>query len=333
MIERTISNGSKEVTTTKLVKMERISMVHFHPDVIPYLVQDKESRGNKLNKWRIPIDLGKKTGLNEEDKCPTPDSNDVSSFFVLPNYSLEDAIADVERAETEYKQKFKQFAADNERITTEMAADPYKYVLEIHDLKQQNANLIKENKELKDKMKREKSQQNAMEKKSKQLQNDLEKMARRLSTKKVGRTPHRSAKDIYRETTGQDLGEEGLLGVEPTGNQNKGSGGKRWSDPRMDRAVEARLEDPSLSTEEALRVGGFEFPSLDQKGVAQKDIMDGDNVSVAQRKNNLLRRLRQSKKSNARHSGNGAEVVQETDETEMSKESDDLEMATVDEFV
>ena len=184
-------------------------------------------------------------------------------------------------------------------------------------------------------MKREKSQQNAMEKKNKQLQNDLEKMARRLSTKKVGRTPRRSAKDIYGDTTGQDLGEEGFLGGDPTGTQKhpKGSGGKRWSDPRMDRAVQARLEDPSLSTEEALRVGGFEFPSLDQKGVAQKDIMDGDNVSVAQRKNNLLRRLRQSKKSNGRHSGGGAEVVQETDETEMSKESDDLEMATVDEFV
>jgi hypothetical protein len=81
-----------------------------------------------------------------------------------------------------------------------------------------------------------------------------------------------------------------------------GRGGRRWSDPRMDRAVEARWRNPSLSAEEALRIGGYVFPPMpsssdDADGkagaaAARREVVDSDNVSIAQRKNNLLRRLR-----------------------------------------
>mmetsp|Transcript_32924 Transcript_32924/g.71093 ORF Transcript_32924/g.71093 Transcript_32924/m.71093 type:complete len:861 (-) Transcript_32924:154-2736(-) len=314
--KRTIVCGSKEVTTAKTPKTQRVSFVHFHPDIIPFMLEENGSRGNKLNKWRLSADMGKKIGLTDRDKCPVPDLNgDTTSYYALPTYSLEQATADVERAEKEYKQKSKQFVEDNEKITMEMATDPCKYAMEIHELKERNANLTDELKELKEKVRKQIMRENAEERETERMQKALEKMARRLdkweSSKKnsgVGQkataSQSSSAKRIYKEFTGQDLAQRGYFDVEPTGTGGhqrnpRRSGGKRWSDPRMDRAVDARWADPALSTEEALRIGGFEFPLLsdmERKGVTQKDVMDGDGVSVTQRKNNLLRRLRQRKK-------------------------------------
>eukprot|EP00580_Thalassiosira_gravida_P004417 CAMPEP_0201623924 /NCGR_PEP_ID=MMETSP0493-20130528/276_1 /ASSEMBLY_ACC=CAM_ASM_000838 /TAXON_ID=420259 /ORGANISM="Thalassiosira gravida, Strain GMp14c1" /LENGTH=832 /DNA_ID=CAMNT_0048093653 /DNA_START=129 /DNA_END=2627 /DNA_ORIENTATION=- len=316
-IQRTIVCGSKGVTTSKTPKTQRVSFVHFHPDLIPYMLEENGSRGHKLNKWRLSAVDGKMIGLTDRDKCPVPDLNgDTTSYYALPTYSLEQATADVERAEKEYKQKSKQFVEDNERITREMATDPCKYALEIHDLKERNVNLTDELKELKDKVRKQIMRENAEERETERMQKALEKTARRLdkweSSKKkkgVGRTTtttsqSSSANQIYKEFTGQDLAQRGYFDVEPTGTGGqqrnpRRSGGKRWSDPRMDRAVDARWADPALSIEEALRIGGFEFPLLsdpDRKGVTQKDLIDGDGVSVTQRKNNLLRRLRQRKR-------------------------------------
>lgn len=65
----------------------------------------------------------------------------------------------------------------------------------------------------------------------------------------------------------------------------------RKSDPRMDRAVRAKLDDPSLPLVDALRLGGFDFPQLDGSS-PQYSFQDKDNVKITQRKNQLLRRLR-----------------------------------------
>ena len=62
------------------------------------------------------------------------------------------------------------------------------------------------------------------------------------------------------------------------------------SDPRMNRALEARLQNPSLSLYACLRMGGFEFPRDEANSV------DSDNVTLAQRKNQLNRRLRSYRK-------------------------------------
>jgi hypothetical protein len=58
-------------------------------------------------------------------------------------------------------------------------------------------------------------------------------------------------------------------------------------DPRMNGAVTAKLEDPSLSLYDALQIGGFNYP----RNVDAATI-DNDRVTLGQRKNQLNRRLR-----------------------------------------
>lgn len=70
----------------------------------------------------------------------------------------------------------------------------------------------------------------------------------------------------------------------------------RKSDPRMDAAVEAKMNDPDLSLVDALRQGGFVFPNIDDTNAPQYTVVDSDNVKITQRKNQLLRRLRSMKK-------------------------------------
>ena len=69
----------------------------------------------------------------------------------------------------------------------------------------------------------------------------------------------------------------------------------RRSDPRMNRAVAARLANPNMSLLEALKVGGFDFPDLEPNRAGNPSTKDADNVQLAQRKNQLSRRLRQAR--------------------------------------
>jgi hypothetical protein len=74
---------------------------------------------------------------------------------------------------------------------------------------------------------------------------------------------------------------------------NKG----RHGDPRMHRAVAARLLNPELSLLEALLEGGFTFPEgTEGSGKSDRNIFDADGVLLCQRKNQLSRRLRLAKK-------------------------------------
>ena len=59
-------------------------------------------------------------------------------------------------------------------------------------------------------------------------------------------------------------------------------------DPRMNRAVQARLDNPDMPLYHALRIGGFNFPANEDAST-----LDNDQVTLGQRKNQLLRRLRQ----------------------------------------
>lgn len=259
-------------TTEKMNKEERIAFVHFHPDVIPFILEEHQTQGmNKINKFRIPMELGRRTGLKAEDKCPVKDSNDVPSFYALPNYSLDLAHADVTRAEEQYRQSFKAQLVENAKIASEMQADPSKYIMELHDLKQRNSILMSQNEQLVDKLKREQHAKAAIEKKNGQLQKGLEKMTRRVQkwelTKDGGRVPKSNAKDLFKDITGQDLREEGFVGSSAALNElgataalapvsalpptrhtadntlihttshhgqgkGHGKGGKRWSDQR-----------------------------------------------------------------------------------------------------
>lgn len=71
----------------------------------------------------------------------------------------------------------------------------------------------------------------------------------------------------------------------------------RQSDPRMDKAVAAKLKNPELSLLDALNIGGFKFPDANKPGMAAAAVLDEENVSLAQRKNQLLRRLRNNRKN------------------------------------
>lgn len=65
----------------------------------------------------------------------------------------------------------------------------------------------------------------------------------------------------------------------------------RKGDPRMHRAVSARLKDPSLTLFDALQVGGFDYPADEDAGC-----FDSERVTLGQRKNQLSRRIRLAKK-------------------------------------
>ena len=62
------------------------------------------------------------------------------------------------------------------------------------------------------------------------------------------------------------------------------------SDPRMNRALEARLRNPGLTLYECLCIGGFDFREDDAAE------LDSENVTLTQRKNQLNRRIRALRK-------------------------------------
>lgn len=66
----------------------------------------------------------------------------------------------------------------------------------------------------------------------------------------------------------------------------------RRGDPRMHKAVAARLAQPNLSLIEALRIGGFDYP---EDANDDHYVLENDTVSLGQRKNQLSRRCRLAK--------------------------------------
>ncbi|GAX16748.1 hypothetical protein FisN_21Hh194 [Fistulifera solaris] len=75
----------------------------------------------------------------------------------------------------------------------------------------------------------------------------------------------------------------------------------RKGDPRMHRAVAARLANPNLSLFQALKEGGFDYAD-DEDG----SCLDGDNVKLGQRKNQLSRRVRLARKHDLNASGDSS---------------------------
>eukprot|EP00553_Chaetoceros_curvisetus_P007260 CAMPEP_0204616286 /NCGR_PEP_ID=MMETSP0717-20131115/3566_1 /ASSEMBLY_ACC=CAM_ASM_000666 /TAXON_ID=230516 /ORGANISM="Chaetoceros curvisetus" /LENGTH=370 /DNA_ID=CAMNT_0051629475 /DNA_START=109 /DNA_END=1221 /DNA_ORIENTATION=- len=96
--------------------------------------------------------------------------------------------------------------------------------------------------------------------------------------------------------------EEKAIDVKPTSatpaiKRKKNSSKGRHGDPRMHRAVAARLLNPELSLLESLLEGGFTFPEgTEGSGKSDRNIYDSDGVLLCQRKNQLSRRLRLAKK-------------------------------------
>jgi hypothetical protein len=78
----------------------------------------------------------------------------------------------------------------------------------------------------------------------------------------------------------------------------------RKGDPRMHRSVAARLENPDMALLDALRQGGFLFP-VDACG-HDSTLVDADNVTLGQRKNQLSRRLRLARQQESGGSSYGS---------------------------
>lgn len=70
----------------------------------------------------------------------------------------------------------------------------------------------------------------------------------------------------------------------------------RKGDARMHRAVTFKVENSDISLVKALQDGGFNFEGINEKGRPHHEVFDQDGVSLMQRKNQLLRRIRQEKK-------------------------------------
>lgn len=70
----------------------------------------------------------------------------------------------------------------------------------------------------------------------------------------------------------------------------------RKSDPRMDRAIAAKLQDQKMSNLEALQKGGFIFAGENGTKAPEAEMVDPDGVTLTQRKNQLWRRIRELRK-------------------------------------
>ena len=100
----------------------------------------------------------------------------------------------------------------------------------------------------------------------------------------------------------------------------------------MNKAVEARLQNPDLPYLDALIAGGFVFPKLHAPGKKPSEARDTEDVTLAQRKNQLMRRLRAVKKNQASIIGDEQRPIanesrQPTDDT--SQTYDDIERTKV----
>ncbi|KAL3797957.1 hypothetical protein HJC23_013195 [Cyclotella cryptica] len=163
-----------------LPKDKRIAFCHFHPKVVTLLLKEKEQCMFKRYKWRIPIALGEEIGLLPQDICPDPDANGEPSYFALPNYSLESAVADVAKAEQSYADRLDVFKISHTRLAERIAAHPSKYAMEIVDLREQNTLLTSQVQELKSKLKTEQALRMKAEIKIQAMENRLSKTKHRL---------------------------------------------------------------------------------------------------------------------------------------------------------
>ena len=120
--------------------VERISIVHFHPDVIqalffqdedhpPAAAESKRSylrsgRKRKLDRGRIPYAIGTRLGM-KENEChlsPTLDSSGMITLFALPNYGLNHAAIDV--ADAVMKRDWGNLYCTSSNGSTTMMGDP-----------------------------------------------------------------------------------------------------------------------------------------------------------------------------------------------------------------
>ena len=102
-----------------------------------------------------------------------------------------------------------------------------------------------------------------------------------------------AAKSSKSSTSGRKRRSDDSTGNIPQRSNNRKGRSGRKSDPRMQRAIQIKQNDPDISLKAALQMGGFQFHLKDPSGDGiDKNLVDDNGVSLSQRKNNLCRRLR-----------------------------------------
>ena len=146
----------------------KVALIHFTPAIRPYL---ESNQSKKQFKWRVPIEIAYKNGLDSSDLCGTADINgeEGKTCFTSPTQSLKDAKREIREKERLYNEQ--QAAAntsttqeDNDnsmspvrknpaareldRLAREAAANPRAFALKYQQLIDNNLSLKEENKEL-----------------------------------------------------------------------------------------------------------------------------------------------------------------------------------------
>jgi hypothetical protein len=71
--------GNSKQLTKGISKEDWIALHHFHPDIRPYICcHQKDTEGTQ--KWRVPLDVGKRCGLTDRDMCGT--------FYIAPTQRI-----------------------------------------------------------------------------------------------------------------------------------------------------------------------------------------------------------------------------------------------------
>lgn len=178
-IQNNNDNNNKSTTSSKK-NNEYIAMVHFDPRIFPHLRRDGMDppwsstvcKRKKVDKWRIPLDVGREIGYTDDYLCPDTDSMGTMTYFAVPNYNLNVAAATLKLAVTTCKDTLRQLrnedtallaAAEAAAVATatanttnsndELGAkrnlvkddNPKKMVARMQHINQTNATLKKEN--------------------------------------------------------------------------------------------------------------------------------------------------------------------------------------------
>ena len=108
--------------------------------------------------------------------------------------------------------------------------------------------------------------------------------------------PQKAAQSKKRDANNRSNSANGSEKEKPPARKKTRTHPGSHGDPRMNQAVKLRMNDPNLSLIDALIAGGFVFPDLHKPGGKRSECKDVNGVTVYQRRNQLLRRIRLEKK-------------------------------------
>ena len=102
----------------------------------------------------------------------------------------------------------------------------------------------------------------------------------------------------------------------------------RNGDPRMNRAVAVKIANPNITLLDALLAGGFKFTTLGNLGLSDRTIRDTNGTILYQRKNQLSRRIRLTKKAGRKSNPHTISLLPNTQRAQVLNERNAGETST-----